>query len=88
MDNLRKGGDLEEVEIDLRDSSDSEEFEQPETLWKADRFHDQEEKSIHSSSLVDISDTKPLLDVRDPRGMNDCLKVANANMLKQLSYVS
>ncbi|XP_051931476.1 caveolin-2 [Hippocampus zosterae] len=83
MDDLRKGGDLEEVEIDLRDSSDPEEFEQPETLWKAGRFHDQEEKSIHSSSLVDISDTKPLLDVRDPRGMNDCLKVTFEDVIAE-----
>ncbi|XP_077459944.1 caveolin-2 [Stigmatopora argus] len=85
MDGLRKGGDSEEVEIDLGDSSDPEEFdneEQPEVLWKAPPDWEQEERS-HLSSVVDISDTKPLLNGRDPRGMNDCLKVTFEDVIAE-----
>ncbi|XP_057702553.1 caveolin-2 [Corythoichthys intestinalis] len=85
MDGLKKGGDSEEVEIDLGDSSDPEEFdngEQPQTLWKAHSDREQEESS-HLSSVVDISDTKPLLNVRDPRGMNDCLKVTFEDVIAE-----
>ncbi|XP_077386534.1 caveolin-2 [Festucalex cinctus] len=84
MAGVRKGGDLEEVEIDLGDASDPEDLdegEQPETLWKASS--DREGESIHSSSLVDISDTKPLINVRDPRGMNDCLKVTFEDVIAE-----
>lgn len=72
-----KGEDSEEVEIDLGDSSDSEEFdngEEPQTLWRAPPTLEDEE-NIHTTTLVEISDTKPLINVRDPRGINDCLKV-------------
>ncbi|XP_061544586.1 caveolin-2 [Phycodurus eques] len=85
MDGLKKGEDSEEVEINLGDSSDPEEFdhgEQPQTLWKAPS-HPEAEESIHSSSLVDISDTKPLLNVRDPRGINDCLKVTFEDVIAE-----
>ncbi|XP_077429313.1 caveolin-2 [Vanacampus margaritifer] len=84
MDGMRKGGDLEEVEIDL-DASDSEDLdngEQPDTLWKAPSDQGEGE-SIQSSSLVDISDTKPLINVRDPRGMNDCLKVTFEDVIAE-----
>lgn len=79
MDTMMKGEDSEEVEIDL-DSSEPEEFENgedPEILWKAHPALEEEE-NIHTSTLVEISDTKPLLNVRDPRGINDCLKVLHA----------
>lgn len=83
MGSMRKGEDSEEVEIDLGDSSDPEEFEteeEPHTLWKA-QASVEEEENIHTSTLVEISDTKPLITARDPRGINDCLKV-------QLSYAT
>lgn len=74
---MMKGEDSEEVEIDLGDSSEHDEFdngEEPQTLWRAPPALEEEE-NIHTSALVEISDTKPLLNVRDPRGINDCLKV-------------
>lgn len=72
-----RGEDLEEVEIDLRDSSETDEFDngdEPQMLWRAPPAPEEEE-NIHTSALVEISDTKPLINVRDPRGINDCLKV-------------
>lgn len=78
-----KGEDSEEVEIDLGDSSDPEEFEngeEPQMLWKAQPSLDEEE-NIHTSTLVEISDTKPLINVRDPRGINDSLKVLHSSEL-------
>lgn len=77
MDTMRKGDDLAEVEIDLGEPNDPGEFdngEDAERLWKAVPVLDEEE-DIHTSALVEISDTKPLIAVRDPRGINDCLKV-------------
>lgn len=74
---MMKGDNPEEVEIDLRDSSDPDEFdndEEPHMLWRAPPAPEDEE-NIHTSTLVEISDTKPLINVRDPRGINDCLKV-------------
>lgn len=74
---MMKGDNSEEVEIDLRDSSDPDEFdndEEPHMLWRAPPALEDEE-NIHTSTLVEISDTKPLINVRDPRGINDCLKV-------------
>lgn len=81
-----KGEDSEEVEIDLGDSSDSEEFdngEEPQTLWKAPPALEEEE-NIHTTTLVEISDTKPLINVRDPRGINDCLKVLHSYAVFEL----
>lgn len=77
MDTVRKEGDLEEVEIDLGEPDDPGEFdngEEAQRLWKAVPALEEDE-DIHTSALVEISDTKPLIDVRDPRGINDCLKV-------------
>lgn len=78
MDAMRKGDELAEVEIDLGEPNDPGEFdngEEAERLWKAVPMLDEEE-DIHTSALVEISDTKPLIVVRDPRGINDCLKVS------------
>lgn len=77
MDATRKGDDLEEVEIDLGEPNDPGEFDigdEAQRLWKAAPLLEEEE-DIHTSAMVEISDTKPLIDVRDPRGINDCLKV-------------
>lgn len=82
---MMRGEDSEEVEIDLEDSSDPEEFdngEDPHTLWKAPPVVEEEE-NIHTSALVEISDTKPLLNVRDPRGINDCLKVTFEDVIAE-----
>lgn len=79
MDAMRKGDDLAEVEIDLGEPNDPDKFdnvEEAERLWKAVAVLEEDE-DIHTSALVEISDTKPLIDVRDPRGINDCLKVLN-----------
>lgn len=84
MEEMRKGEDSEEVEIDL-DSSEAEESENgedPQVLWKAPPVME-EEDSIHTSTLVEISDTKPLLNVRDPRGINDCLKVTFEDVIAE-----
>lgn len=85
-----KGNDPEEVEIDLGDSSDSGELdneEEPQRLWKAAPALE-EEDSIHTSTLVEISDTKPLINVRDPRGINDCLKVLHSHSDVLLNFAS
>lgn len=66
--------DSEEIEIDLDESNDSDEVDEPHLLWKAPLVPEDEE-NIHTSTLVEISDTKPLLNCRDPRGINECLKV-------------
>ncbi|XP_028302989.1 caveolin-2 [Gouania willdenowi] len=82
---MMKGHDTEEVEIDLGDSSDSDDFEndeEPQTLWRATPATEEEE-NIHTSTLVEISDTKPLILARDPRGINDCLKVAFEDVIAE-----
>uniref|UniRef100_A0A3P9N6U0 Caveolin n=1 Tax=Poecilia reticulata TaxID=8081 RepID=A0A3P9N6U0_POERE len=85
MDTLKKDEDSEEVEIDLGDSSDleeSEDGEEPQTLWRAQPSLDEEE-NIHTSTLVEISDTKPLITSRDARGINDCLKVGFEDVIAE-----
>ncbi|XP_040891011.1 caveolin-2 [Toxotes jaculatrix] len=82
---MMKGEDSEEVEIDLADSSEPEESdngEEPQTLWRAPPAVEEEE-NIHTSTLVEISDTKPLINVRDPRGINDCLKVTFEDVIAE-----
>lgn len=82
---MMKGEDSEEVEIDLEDSSDPEESEngeEPQTLWRAPPALEEEE-NIHTSTLVEISDTKPLINARDPRGINDCLKVTFEDVIAE-----
>lgn len=84
MENLRKGEDSEEVEIDLdSDLEESENGEDPEVLWKKAPPVVEEEENIHTSALVEISDTKPLISARDPRGINDCLKVTYEDVIAE-----
>lgn len=76
MGTTMKAEDLEEVELDPGSPSDIE-FEnwvEPQEMWGAPVSLDEEE-NIHTSTLVEISDTKPLISARDPRGVNDCLQV-------------
>lgn len=83
-----KGDDSEEVEIDLGDSTDEfDNGEEPQMLWKAPPALEDEE-NIHTSTLVEISDTKPLINVRDPRGINDCLKVLHSYAVALLNFGS
>ncbi|XP_003973412.2 caveolin-2 [Takifugu rubripes] len=85
MDATRKGDDLEEVEIDLGEPNDPGEFDigdEAQRLWKAVPILEEEE-DIHTSAMVEISDTKPLIDVRDPRGINDCLKVTFEDVIAE-----
>ncbi|KAM3877613.1 caveolin-2 [Diretmus argenteus] len=80
---MMKGEDSEEIEIDLVDSDDPDDFdEEPRHLWKAPPVLEEEE-NIHTSTLVEISDTKPLLNIRDPRGINDCLKVTFEDVIAE-----
>ncbi|XP_061922493.1 caveolin-2 [Entelurus aequoreus] len=86
MDIPKERGDLEEVEIDLEDSSDAEDLddgERAEAPWRTRPDLRDEEETIDTSSLVDISDTKPLLNIRDPRGINDCLKVTFEDVIAE-----
>lgn len=79
MDAMRKGEDLAEVEIDLGEPNDPGKFdngEEDERAWKAVPVLEEDE-DIHTSALVEISDTKPLIAVRDSHGINDCLKVTH-----------
>lgn len=88
-----KGDSSEEVEIDLGDSTDHDDFsnrEGSQILWRAAPSLEEEE-NFHTSMLVEISDTKPLINVRDPRGINDCLKVLHSypdlcNCLMHIHY--
>lgn len=70
-----------ETKIDLGDTDDEdldadlyEDHEEPQLLWKAE-LGDRMDEEEPVSPLVDLSDTKPLLNERDPRGVNECLKV-------------
>lgn len=81
MGAVMKGEDLEEVELDLGSPDDLDELdsnEEPQVLWRAPASLD-EEDNIHTSTLVEISDTKPLINGRDPCGVNDCLQVRPLN---------
>lgn len=85
---MMKVDNSEEVEINLDDSSnsgESDDVEEPQTLWRAPPAPEEEE-NIHTSTFVEISDTKPLLNVRDPRGINDNLKVHNLTPYDTLMF--
>lgn len=77
-----KAEDSEVTEIDLGDSEDEDlnNQEEPQALWKAPIYEQDEDIT---STLVDISDTKPLLNIRDPRGINDCLKVTFEDVIAE-----
>uniref|UniRef100_A0A8C6URH5 Caveolin n=1 Tax=Neogobius melanostomus TaxID=47308 RepID=A0A8C6URH5_9GOBI len=84
MENVRKGEDSEDVEIDLdSDLEESENGEDPEVLWRKAPPVVEDEDNIHTSALVEISDTKPLISARDPRAINDCLKVTFEDVIAE-----
>lgn len=65
--------DVRETEIDLRDAGDGEDDEGQQT-WKTQLetvLEEEEEEDVISTQ----SDTRPLINERDPRQINDCLKV-------------
>ena len=74
---MMRGEDSDEVEIDLSGSEPGteEDFEERGgPLWRAPEALEDED-NIHTSNLVEISDTRPLINARDPRGINECLQV-------------
>ncbi|KAG7280588.1 hypothetical protein CRUP_028314 [Coryphaenoides rupestris] len=90
---MMHGEDLEEVEIDLRDSEggstaaeeedsqDSQDREEP--LWRAPVPLDDEDNMDDTCNLVEISDTRPLICARDPRGINECLQVTFEDVIAE-----
>uniref|UniRef100_A0A8C7CEM9 Caveolin n=2 Tax=Oncorhynchus kisutch TaxID=8019 RepID=A0A8C7CEM9_ONCKI len=82
-----------ETNIDLGDTDDEdldadlyEEHEEPQLLWKAE-LGDRMDEVEAVSPLVDLSDTKPLLNERDPRGVNECLKVSFEDVIAEPASV-
>lgn len=65
-----------DTEIDLGDDGDSEDSEgqQP---WKTqlETVMEEEEEEEEEDAASTQSDTRPLINQRDPRQMNECLKV-------------
>lgn len=65
-----------ETEIDLRDAGDGEDDEGKQT-WKTlleTVLEEEEEEDVISTQ----SDTRPLINERDPRQINECLKVISS----------
>lgn len=73
---MMRSVDTSETEIDLRDAGDGEDDEGQQT-WKTQLetvLEEEEEEDVISTQ----SDTKPLINERDPRQINECLKVISA----------
>ncbi|CAL8337247.1 unnamed protein product [Lota lota] len=82
---MMRGEDSEEVEIDLSDSDagTEEDFEERDgPLWRAPVVLEDED-NIHTCNLVEISDTRPLINARDPRGINECLQVTFEDVIAE-----
>lgn len=70
---MMQSTDARETEIDLRDAGDGEDDEGQQT-WKTQLetvLEEEEEEDVISTQ----SDTRPLINERDPRQINECLKV-------------
>ncbi|XP_066526150.1 caveolin-2 [Hoplias malabaricus] len=69
-----------ETEIDLGDEGDSEDSEDPQQ-WKTplETVMEEEEEDVVSTQ----SDTRPLLNERDPRQINECLKVSFEDVIAE-----
>lgn len=70
---MMQSTDATETEIDLRDAGDGEDDEGQQT-WKTQLetvLEEEEEEDVISTQ----SDTRPLINERDPRQINECLKV-------------
>ncbi|CAL8402420.1 unnamed protein product [Arctogadus glacialis] len=82
---MMRGEDSDEVEIDLSGSEagTEEDFEERGgPLWRAPEALEDED-NIHTSNLVEISDTRPLINARDPRGINECLQVSFEDVIAE-----
>ncbi|CAL8338121.1 unnamed protein product [Merluccius merluccius] len=82
---MMQGEDSEGVEIDLMDSEDGteEDFEERgEPLWRAPVVLEDED-NVDTCNLVEISDTRPLINARDPRGINECLQVTFEDVIAE-----
>ncbi|KAL0180848.1 hypothetical protein M9458_023254, partial [Cirrhinus mrigala] len=69
---MMRSMDPRETEIDLRDAGDGEDDEGQQT-WKTQLetvLEEEEEEDVISTQ----SDTRPLINERDPRQINECLK--------------
>lgn len=65
-----------DTEIDLTDDGDSEDSE-GQQLWKTQLETVMEEEEEEEEDMVSTqSDTRPLINERDPRQINECLKVS------------
>ncbi|KAL0978144.1 hypothetical protein UPYG_G00166700 [Umbra pygmaea] len=82
---MMRDADPADTEIDLGDSDYEDRDEgrgEPQLQWQGDLGDGMDEQEA-SSPLVDVSDTKPLLNQRDPRGVNDCLKVSFEDVIAE-----
>ncbi len=73
---MMRSMDARETEIDLRDAGDGEDDEGQQT-WKTQLetvLEEEEEEDVISTQ----SDTRPLINERDPRQINECLKVISS----------
>lgn len=71
---MMRSMDPSETEIDLRDAGDGEDDgeQQP---WKTQLETVLEEEEEEEDLISTQSDTRPLINERDPRQINECLKV-------------
>ncbi|KAI4880998.1 hypothetical protein NFI96_012560 [Prochilodus magdalenae] len=71
-----------ETEIDLGDDGDSEDSEGRQ-LWKTQLETVMEEEEEEEDVVSTQSDTRPLLNERDPRQINECLKVSFEDVIAE-----
>lgn len=78
---MMQSTDARETEIDLRDAGDGEDDEGQQT-WKTQLetvLEEEEEEDVISTQ----SDTRPLINERDPRQINECLKVSFEDVIAE-----
>ncbi|RXN34331.1 caveolin-2-like protein [Labeo rohita] len=78
---MMRSMDARETEIDLRDAGDGEDDEGQQT-WKTQLetvLEEEEEEDLISTQ----SDTRPLINERDPRQINECLKVSFEDVIAE-----
>ncbi|KAK2874051.1 hypothetical protein Q8A67_021204 [Cirrhinus molitorella] len=78
---MMRSMDARETEIDLRDAGDGEDDEGQQT-WKTQLetvLEEEEEDDMISTQ----SDTRPLINERDPRQINECLKVSFEDVIAE-----
>ncbi|XP_042589784.1 caveolin-2-like [Cyprinus carpio] len=78
---MMRSMDARETEIGLRDAGDGEDDQEQQT-WKAQLetvLEEEEEEDVISTQ----SDTRPLINERDPRQINECLKVSFEDVIAE-----